>query len=125
MSACKLCRHIMPTGRTCKAVAMRGSAWCYYHGPQKSPRAASHGSDFKLEFERIVDPSSITGIGEQVLQALASNRISKAKAAVMFQGLQTIMAGWKISLADEFYPADALGSIPQHRGEWPESADAI
>ena len=49
-------------------------------------------------------PSSIASISEQILQALAYDRISKANAAVMFQSIQGIMAGWKIPPAGDFDP---------------------
>ena len=104
MSACKLCRHLMPTGRNCKSPAMRNSAYCYYHGPQKPPRRASKSSDMAFEIEPIYDPSSIQTIGGQILQAMAANRLSKGKAAVMLQVLQTVVAGFKLPLDPCFEP---------------------
>lgn len=97
MSKCKLCRHIMATGRTCMSPAMRGSAYCYYHhGPQKSRRGASKPIDLKLELEPISDPASISFNADRILQALASNQISPSKAAIMFQGLQAVLASYRL-----------------------------
>jgi hypothetical protein len=104
MSAVKTCRHIMPTGRTCKSPAMRGSAYCYYHDPQKSPRRVSRATESEFEFEPIAEPACIPPIAEQILRALASNRISKGRAAVMFQGLQTILASFRMPDPDSFDP---------------------
>ncbi len=41
---CKICRHLMPTGRKCKAPAMRNSAYCRHHRLDKSTRRFSHRS---------------------------------------------------------------------------------
>ena len=101
MYTSKNCRHLMPTGRTCKSPAMRGSAYCYYHGPQKSPRRVSKVTESEFEIEPLVDPSSIPVIANQILGAMAANRISKSRAAVMFQGLQTVMASYQLASADD------------------------
>jgi hypothetical protein len=31
------CRHGMPSGLHCQAIAMRGSAFCYHHARPKAP----------------------------------------------------------------------------------------
>jgi hypothetical protein len=105
MSTVKTCRHIMPTGRTCKSPAMRGMAYCYYHGPQKSPRRTTRVTESKFDIPTVVEPCDIPPIAEQVLRALASNQISKGRAAVMFQGLQTILASYRMPDPDSFDPA--------------------
>lgn len=106
MTTVKTCRHIMPTGRTCKSPAMRGAAYCYYHGPEKSPRRVSRATEQELEIVPIADPADITFTAEQILRALASNQISKGRAAVMFQGLQTIMASYRIPYPDDTFDLD-------------------
>lgn len=100
MYTSKTCRHLMPTGRTCKSPAVRGSAYCYFHNPQKSPRRVSKVTESEFEIEPLVDPSSIPVIANQILAAMAANRISKSRASVMFQGLQTVMASYQLALSD-------------------------
>lgn len=102
MSTCKSCRHIMPTGRVCKSPAMRGSAYCYYHGPDKKTRRTSRSAELTFEIAPLTDPSCIPLIADQILRAMASNRISKGRAAVMFQGLQTVMASYRLPAAELF-----------------------
>jgi len=97
MSACKLCRHIMPTGRNCQSPAMRGSAYCCHHrGPQKSGRRASKRVETNLELAPIADPADIHLNADRILRALASNQISSSKAAILFQGLQTVLASFRM-----------------------------
>jgi hypothetical protein len=104
VTKCKLCRHIMPTGRTCKSPAMRGNAYCYFHHPQRSSRSTPRVAELEFEIDPLIDPSSIVVIGEQILRAMAANRVSKSRAAVMFQGLQTIMASYRLPPAGGFDP---------------------
>jgi hypothetical protein len=97
MSTCKPCRHIMPTGRNCQSPAMRGSAYCYFHhGPQKSARRKSKSMDATLELEPISDPAGVSLNADHILRALASNQISSGKAAILFQGLQTVLASFRL-----------------------------
>ena len=108
MSECKLCRHIMPTGRNCQSPAMRGSAYCYFHrGPQKSARRALKPVETKLELEPISDPASIALNADRILCALAANQISSGKAAILFQGLQTVLASFRMPpLESRDFPPD-------------------
>ena len=96
----KTCRHIMPTGLTCKSPAMRGSAYCYYHEPQKLSRRDSRTTETEIRIERVDDPSSIPLIGNQILQALAANKLSNSRAAIMLQVLHAILASFRMASAD-------------------------
>ncbi|HEX4284500.1 MAG TPA: hypothetical protein VHZ28_05370 [Terracidiphilus sp.] len=118
MSECKPCRHIMPTGRNCQSPAMRGNAYCYYHyGPQKSGRRASRPIEAKLEIEVNFDPASIALNADRILQALASNQITSSRAAIMFQGLQTVLASFRFPVASfGVPPSDKSDASPQQSG---------
>jgi hypothetical protein len=100
MYSAKTCRHIMTTGRTCKSPAMRGSAYCYYHGPQKKKEHASRPTESDFKIDALDDPSCIPLIGNQILQAMAANRLSKGRASVMLQTLQTVMASYRMASSD-------------------------
>ncbi len=94
----------MPAGRNCKASAMRNSAYCYHHRLDKARRRPLRSRDIPFEIEPIVDASSIQCIGTQILQAMAANRLSKDKAAVMIQALQTVVAGFKLPPNPDYDP---------------------
>jgi hypothetical protein len=108
MYSFKTCRHLMTNGRTCKSPAMRGSAYCYYHGPQKRTRRTSKPTDSEFEIDHLNDPSCVPMIGNQTLQAMAANRLSKGRASVMLQTLQIVMASYRMA----FDEALSLGSSP-------------
>jgi hypothetical protein len=118
MYTAKTCRHLMPNGRTCQSPAMRGSAYCYFHGPQNRPRRASKPTESEFEIGLLDDPSCIPIIGNQILQAMAANRLSKGRASVILQTLQTVMASYRMASNDainfgpgpgDFSPATASG----------------
>jgi hypothetical protein len=93
---------------------MRGSAYCYYHhGPRRSARRTSKPADTSLELEPISDPAGLSLNADRILRALAFNQIAPSKAAILFQGLQTVLASFRMSpdpLRD--FPPVELG-IPQ------------
>jgi hypothetical protein len=97
MYSSKTCRHLMTNGRTCKSPAMRGSAYCYYHGPQERARHASKSRESEFEICPLDDPSSVPVIANQILQAMAANRLSKGRASIMLQTLQTVLASYRMA----------------------------
>jgi len=102
----KTCRHLMPNGRTCKSPAMRGSAYCYFHGPQKRTTRAGRPTESEIEIQAISEPSDIPLVGNQILQAMAAKRISSSRGAVMLQILQTVMATYRMASGEiaNLYP---------------------
>ena len=111
MAASKLCRHLMPTGRTCHSPAMAGSAWCYYHGPKAAPHRAARKTPQPVEDELDLvpasEPSCIDLNSQRILFALASNRISVGRATTMLQCLQTSLASIREQRQFDLDMADA------------------
>jgi hypothetical protein len=97
MAEYKECRHIMPSGLHCKSPAMRGGAFCYFHG--RAPRPARQVRPLETNIE--VSPVDCSGCCaracNQIMQALAANRISPRRAAVLLQGVQ--MASGQVLVA--------------------------
>ena len=97
MHSFKTCRHLMPTGRTCQSPAVRGSAYCYFHGPQKRATRTARPTESEIEIQAISEPSDIPLVGNQILQAMAAKRISSSRASVMLQTLQAVMASYRMA----------------------------
>jgi hypothetical protein len=108
MYSFKTCRHIMTNGRTCKSPAMRGSAYCYFHGPQKRATRTGKPTESEIEIQAISEPSDIPLVGNQILQAMAAKRISSSRASVMLQTLQTVMASFRMAANDALDPSGRL-----------------
>lgn len=90
------CRHILPTGRKCHAVAMRGKAFCYFHMLDKRAPARKRATAAKkkqpaeasLALPKALDRTTInTAIG-RVLHTLAAGRIATRRASALLYGLQ-------------------------------------
>ena len=94
----KNCRHLMSGGRACKSPAMRGSAYCYAHTPDKvarRPVPKPQVAEDEIETVPMQDAACVVVMIDRILNALAKNRISVARASVMLQGLQTVLSSWR------------------------------
>jgi hypothetical protein len=90
MAEYKECRHVMPSGLHCKSPAMRGSAFCYFHGRAPRPARPARTLESNIEMPPVLGPRGIVGAVHQVIQALAANRISTRRAAILLQGVQMV-----------------------------------
>ena len=88
MAEFKECRHIMSSGLHCKSPAMRGSAFCYFHGRAPRPARPARTLESNIEIPLVNSPRQIVGAINRIMQALAANRISSRRAAILLQGVQ-------------------------------------
>ena len=82
------CRHIMPSGLHCQSPAMRGSAFCYFHGRRIPPRGKRPSTGHRVEIPPTLDRNGISHALHSVLQGLAADRISARRASILLLGLQ-------------------------------------
>ena len=82
------CRHILTSGHKCKAPALRGQAYCYYHTAARRYANTSTTSAEPLLLPSTDDAAGVQIATNQVLRALASHRIDRRHAGVFFYGLQ-------------------------------------
>jgi hypothetical protein len=83
-----LCRHILINGQRCKAAALRGQAFCYYHVTARRYTSISTTSADPLLLPSTEDAAGVLLALNQVLRGLASRRIDHRQARAFFQGLQ-------------------------------------
>ena len=80
------CRHIMTTGRKCRAAAMRGKPFCFHHAKlhfrSSSPRKSGKPANLKLD-----DASGLQAAVAQALKALSSPLTDIRRAGVLLYGL--------------------------------------
>lgn len=106
------CRHIMPSGLCCQSPAMRGSAFCYFHGRRIPPRGKRPSNEHRIEMPAILDGDGIDRAIQSVLQGLAEGHISARRASILLVGLR--MAGDHRADCDStsgFLPDGLLNSI--------------
>ena len=82
------CRHILTSGNKCKAAALRGQAFCYFHTAARRYTSISTTSAKPLLLPPTEDTAGVQIAINQVLRALASHRIDRRKAGVYFYGRQ-------------------------------------
>jgi len=82
------CRHILTTGRKCKAAALRGQAYCYYHTPTRRYAASRLTRREPLKFPSLKDTAGVQSALSQVLRSLATRRINPRQAGIYLHGLQ-------------------------------------
>ena len=83
------CRHIMPDGRKCQAVALKDRPYCFFHnrlhhlasGRKPAPKEPPY-------IPALEDRDSVQVALTHVLNALASSRIDPRRAGQILYGLQ-------------------------------------
>ena len=80
------CRHIMTTGRKCRAAAVRGKPFCFHHARlhfrNSSPRKSGKLASLKLD-----DASGLHAAVAEALKALSSPLTDIRSAGVLLYGL--------------------------------------
>jgi hypothetical protein len=83
------CTHIKTNGIKCHSPAMRGTTLCFYHARARRRASASKiPKDLPFDLPDLIEPGMIEIALHEVLNALASGRISPRRAGVLLHGLQ-------------------------------------
>ncbi len=94
------CRHIKPNGCKCRAAAMKGKPYCYYHlRVHKIARSLSAPSvpyeHKELEMPFLEDRGAVQIALSEVVSALAGHRIDYKRAGLLVYALQVASANAK------------------------------
>ena len=103
------CRHILTSGYKCKAAAIRGQAFCYFHTTARRYANISTTSAESILFPSIEDTGGVQIALNQVLRGLGSHRIDRRYAGVFFYGLQ--IAARLARKSDEEKPSETVREI--------------
>jgi hypothetical protein len=92
-----ICRHIKTSGAQCRAVALIGSAFCYYHRRLHTSHAPYRHNQVTrgyllpgqhIELAPLEDRESVLLAASQVVNALATGNLDIKRATALFYGLQ-------------------------------------
>jgi hypothetical protein len=109
---CHECRHIMPNGSKCRAPALRGQPYCYFHTRLHTYAAApARAPDSPLKLPVIEDRSAIQIALAQVFDALGSSQLDVRRAGLFLYGLQ--IASQNVERRQDIVPITAVHSITQ------------
>jgi hypothetical protein len=87
------CRHIMPSGKKCRAAALRGTPYCYFHTRvHQSAKPKPELKNAPLKLPVLEDRSAIQLALAEILDALATARIDSKQAGLLLYGLQIASA---------------------------------
>jgi hypothetical protein len=78
----------MPSGLSCQSPAIKGSAFCYFHGRRIPPQAKCPSTEHRVEIPTTLDQNGIPYALHSVLQGLADGRVSARRASILLLGLQ-------------------------------------
>src|SRR6476659_4553200 len=82
------CRHILTSGHKCKAPALRGKAFCYFHTAARRYSRISTTSAAPLLLPSTEDAAGVQLAINQILRSYSSKRIDRRQAGTYFYGLQ-------------------------------------
>jgi hypothetical protein len=86
--AVKECRYIKTNGLKCQSPAMRGSAFCYFHGRTRITVSPGQKREKPLQLPPLRNAASIHAALNQVMQALGSGNIGAKRAGNLLYALQ-------------------------------------
>jgi hypothetical protein len=90
-----LCDHVFSTGRCCGSPALRDSNFCYWHHTARARRASrpapppEQPANSNILMPLVEDADSLMVSLQEVLHAIAENRIDRARAGLLLYGIQT------------------------------------
>jgi hypothetical protein len=94
------CRHIKSNGSKCRAAALKGKAYCYYHFRLHTivSRAAAPTAPYEqreLEMPFLEDRGAVQIALSEVVSAIAARRIDHKSAALLVYALQVASSNAK------------------------------
>ena len=95
------CQHVRPSGKKCRAIAIRGHRFCYFHLQSRRgyasvtpAEAVANGAtapapqSATITLPLLEDRSAVQIVLTEVLRALAANQIDTKRAGLLLYGLQ-------------------------------------
>lgn len=118
------CRHILSGGHKCRAAALRGKAFCYYHIASRRLSKIVTTSASNLVLPSVEDPAGIITSINQVLSTYGKHYIDHHQAGVYLYGLQ-IAASLARKTASDQKPSETVRDLcddPVHGVIAPENS---
>ncbi len=109
------CRHVLQSGKRCKAIAMHGKHFCFYHDENRGKYyTGGYEKEPFLGYRMMEDRSSIQSMLNQVMTAYTNRFIDDKTARMYLYGIQLSIAN--LGRAGELVLKDAESDIEYHGG---------
>jgi len=100
----KYCNHIKENGTRCRAAALRGRNYCYFHARIRARRLAlaqtqARGKRWRLKLPPLEDMHAVQSSLMQVLDAIAAGAVEERQGTLLLYGLQQASSNIKASTA--------------------------
>lgn len=108
------CRHILPSGYKCRAAALRGQAYCYFHTAFRR-RGESPGPPDKepVPLPSIEDTRGIQIAVTQLIEGLSSRRLDPASARLYLSALRLAE---RVAVRPEEKPSQTVRALCHEKG---------
>ena len=89
-----LCEHVFANGNCCGSPSLKDSDFCYWHDSARSRRASRQNAlvvppeKASLHMPFVEDADSLMVSLQEIMHALAENRIDRSRAALMLYAVQ-------------------------------------
>src|SRR4051794_17026605 len=104
------CRHILTSGYKCKAAALKGKPFCYFHTNSSRPVSKLTPETGKLLLPSVEDAGGVTMAINQVLRQYGKGNIEDNQAHVFFRGIQIAASLVRKAPADQL-AADTVREV--------------
>ena len=108
-----VCRHVMTSGKTCEAPALKGGHFCYYHNRLHSDAKKTVTPMDSIEIPVIEDYCTLQLVLAQVLKQMVNGNIDRHRAGLLLYGLQ--IAAQTVDRSHVPVPSMAVKSISRTR----------
>ena len=104
------CRHILTSGYKCKAAALKGKPFCFFHSRSRRPASKLTEETGMLLLPSVEDAGGVTMAINQVLRHYGKGNIEDHQAHVFFRGLQIAASLVRKTPADQL-PGDTVREV--------------
>ena len=102
------CRHILTSGYKCKAAAIKGKPFCFFHSRARRPPNKTLEENAILLLPSVEDAGGVTIAINQVLRQFGKGNIDGQQAHVFFRGLQIAASLARKAPADQLPPPPSV-----------------
>ncbi|MFP5206651.1 MAG: hypothetical protein ACLGSH_14955 [Acidobacteriota bacterium] len=118
-SRCPECRHIMPGGRKCHALALKDKPFCHAHLRRSALIEANRARQHSVALPPLEDWAAIQMSLDEILAAFAAHKISRREAGTYLFAIQIASRNPHLDRV-EMLPAPGAGPLaPDGRAEPP------
>lgn len=112
---CPECRHILPGGRKCHSLALKGKAFCPAHLRRRTLVEANRARNHSVALPPLEDRAALQMALDEVLAALAAHKITRREAGTYLFALQ--IGAQNLARMEQLPPPDPIQFVTDEHGD--------